>query len=82
MEEKAQDIQNKEDIGELKREISDLRKENITLRPQCLEKARHKRTWDLRVIGLPEKEDTRDPYPGDSVVSGEASAVCGHKCIV
>lgn len=58
MEENAHAVkENKEDIGELKKEMTDLRKENIAMRQQCLEHARYKRRWDLRLIGLPEKEN-------------------------
>lgn len=67
MEENAHAVEkNKEDIGELKKEVADLRKENISLRQQCLEHARYKRRWDLRLIGLPEKEieDTREAVIG------------------
>ncbi|KAL1264144.1 hypothetical protein QQF64_004499 [Cirrhinus molitorella] len=67
MEENAQAVKvNKEDIGELKKELADVRKENISLRQQCLEHARYKRRWDLRLIGLPEKEneDTRETVIG------------------
>ncbi len=67
MEENAHAVkENKEDIGELKKEVADLRKENISLRQQCLEHARYKRRWDLRLIGLPEKEkeDTRETVIG------------------
>ncbi|KAL0146654.1 hypothetical protein M9458_057994 [Cirrhinus mrigala] len=67
MEENAHAVkENKEDIGELKKEVADLRKENISWRQQCLEHARYKRRWDLRLIGLPEKEneDTRETVIG------------------
>ncbi len=67
MEENAHAVkENKEDIGELKKEVADLRKENISLRQQCLEHARYKRRWDLRLIGLTEKEkeDTRETVIG------------------
>ncbi|RXN35597.1 zinc finger 2-like protein [Labeo rohita] len=70
--------ENKEDIGELKEKVADLRKENIS-------RSRYKRRWDLRLIGLLEKEDedTREMVigilPGDSVISGEVSAVGGYR---
>lgn len=41
----------------------DLRKETISLK-QCLEQARYKRKWDLGLIGLPEKENTRSGVLG------------------
>lgn len=58
--------ENKEDIGKMKEEMADLRKENFTLKQQCLEHARYKRRWDLRLMGLPEKdkEDTREVVIG------------------
>ncbi|KAL0190564.1 hypothetical protein M9458_013262, partial [Cirrhinus mrigala] len=67
MEENAHAVkENKKDIGKMRKEITDLRKENISLRQQCLEHARYKRRWDLRLIGLPEKEneDTRETVIG------------------
>ncbi|ROL52203.1 hypothetical protein DPX16_6080 [Anabarilius grahami] len=67
MEENAHAVkENKEDIGRMKEEIMDLRKENVALKQQCLEQARYKRRWDLRLIGLPEKEkeDTREVVIG------------------
>jgi len=67
MEENAHTVkENKEDIGRMKDEIMDLRKENVSLKQQCLEQARYKRRWDLRLIGLPEKEkeDTREVVIG------------------
>ncbi|ROL47897.1 hypothetical protein DPX16_18174 [Anabarilius grahami] len=67
MEENAHAVkENKEVIGRMKEEIMDLRKENISLKQQCLEQARYKRRWDLRLIGLPEKEkeDTREVVIG------------------
>lgn len=67
MEENAHAVkENKEDIGRMKEEIMDLRKENVSLKQLCLEQARYKRRWDLRLIGLPEKEkeDTREVVIG------------------
>lgn len=68
MEDNAQAVKNnKEDIGELKKDAADLRKEKISMKQQCLEQARNKRRWDLRLIGLPEKEneDTRETVMGN-----------------
>lgn len=48
---------NKNDITELQTKISQLKKENVTLKNACEEHARYKRRWNLRLLGLPEKDD-------------------------
>ncbi|KAK7904874.1 hypothetical protein WMY93_017481 [Mugilogobius chulae] len=48
---------NQKDIMELQTEIKLLKKENTTLRSASDEHARYKRRWNLRLAGLPEKED-------------------------
>ncbi|XP_051814197.1 scavenger receptor cysteine-rich type 1 protein M160-like [Acanthochromis polyacanthus] len=46
-----------EDIGHLQERIVDLQQENASLKKMCLEQARYKRRWDLRITGLTEKEN-------------------------
>lgn len=48
---------NKKDISELQSTIKHLQKENAGLKMSCEDHARYKRRWNLRVTGLPEKED-------------------------
>ncbi|KAL7380404.1 hypothetical protein ABVT39_017299 [Epinephelus coioides] len=58
--------ENKEEIGMLKKKVSDLQKENNQLKNACADQARYKRRWNLRLTGLPEKEgeDTRETVIG------------------
>lgn len=58
--------ENKEEISKVKEEMLLLKKENTSLKQICLEQARYKRRWDLRLMGLPEKdkEDTRETVIG------------------
>lgn len=58
--------ENKEEINKMKEEVVLLRKENVSLKQMCLEQARYKRRWDLRLMGLPEKENenTRETVIG------------------
>ncbi|KAJ8009724.1 hypothetical protein DPEC_G00094510 [Dallia pectoralis] len=53
---------NREDIGALQEKITVLQRENSQLKEASAEHARYKRRWNLRLIGLPEKdgEDTRE----------------------
>ncbi|KAJ7985654.1 hypothetical protein DPEC_G00354300 [Dallia pectoralis] len=57
---------NKEGIAALQKKMEDLKTENNSLRYSCEEQARYKRRWNLRMIGLPEKEgeDTREVVIG------------------
>lgn len=48
--------ENKEEINNVKVQMIHLQKENDALKQMCLEHARYKRRWNLRLIGLPEKE--------------------------
>lgn len=48
---------NKKDISELQSQVVHLKKENAILKSACEEHARYKRRWNLRLIGLPEKDD-------------------------
>ncbi len=58
--------ENKEDIGKMQKQIDALTKENRSLKEMCLENARYKRRWDLRLLGLKEREneDTQDVVVG------------------
>ena len=58
--------ENKEEISKMKEEVVSLKKENVSLKQMCLEQARYKRRWDLRLMGLPEKEkeNTRETVIG------------------
>ncbi|XDV44737.1 hypothetical protein PO909_012977 [Leuciscus waleckii] len=58
--------ENREEISKVKEEMLLLKKENASLKQICLEQARYKRRWDLRLMGLPEKdkEDTRETVIG------------------
>ncbi len=58
--------ENKEDIGKIQKQIETLTNENRSLKEVCLENARYKRRWDLRLLGLKEKEneDTKDVVVG------------------
>ncbi|KAI2643982.1 DNA replication factor Cdt1 [Labeo rohita] len=58
--------ENKEEISKVNEEMLLLKKENASLKQICLEQARYKRRWDLRLMGLPEKdkEDTRETVIG------------------
>lgn len=57
---------NKESIVELQEKVGELQKENKSLRSSCEEHARYKRRWNLRLTGLPEKDDenTRESVIG------------------
>ncbi|KAJ7988679.1 hypothetical protein DPEC_G00311730 [Dallia pectoralis] len=57
---------NKVGIAALQKKMEDLKTENNSLRYSCEEQARYKRRWNLRMIGLPEKEgeDTREVVIG------------------
>lgn len=57
---------NKEELSKVKEEMLLLKKENESLKQICLEQARYKRRWNLRLMGLPEndKEDTRETVIG------------------
>lgn len=48
---------NKKDISDLQSQVINLKKENATLKSACEEHSRYKRRWNLRLIGLPEKDD-------------------------
>lgn len=48
---------NKKDISELQSQVVHLKKENAILKSVCDEHARYKRRWNLRLTGLPEKDD-------------------------
>ncbi|KAL0151692.1 hypothetical protein M9458_052991 [Cirrhinus mrigala] len=48
---------NKKDISELQSQVAHLKKENAILKSACEEHARYKRRWNLRLTGLPEKDD-------------------------
>ncbi|MEQ2226974.1 hypothetical protein ILYODFUR_032850 [Ilyodon furcidens] len=48
---------NKTAISELQASVNLLKKENTSLRISCEDHARYKRRWNLRVTGLPEKDD-------------------------
>lgn len=58
--------ENKENIEKLQRQVEFLATENKSLKEKVLEAARYKRRWNLRLLGLPEKEDekTRDEVIG------------------
>lgn len=58
--------ENKEEINKMKEEVVLLRKENVSLKQMCLKQTRYKRRWDLRLMGLPEKEkeNTRETVIG------------------
>ncbi len=58
--------ENKEEISKMKEEVVSLREENISLKQMCLEQAKYKRKWNLRLLGLPkkEKENTRENVIG------------------
>lgn len=58
--------ENKEEITQLKTKVESLTKENMELRERCREVERYKRRWNLKLIGLPEKEneDTRETVIG------------------
>ncbi|KAK2911962.1 hypothetical protein Q8A67_004095 [Cirrhinus molitorella] len=48
---------NKKDITELQSQVVLLKKENAFLKSACDEHARYKRRWNLRLTGLPEKDE-------------------------
>ncbi|MEQ2278415.1 hypothetical protein XENORESO_018082 [Xenotaenia resolanae] len=48
---------NKTAISEFQASVNLLKKENTALRISCEDHARYKRRWNLRVTGLPEKDD-------------------------
>ncbi len=48
---------NKKDISELQSQVAHLKKENASMKSECDEHARYKRRWNLRLTGLPEKDD-------------------------
>lgn len=48
---------NKKVISELQVTVDHLKKENGMLKSSCEDHARYKRRWNLRVTGLPEKDD-------------------------
>lgn len=58
--------ENKEEINQLKTQVETLTKENRELRQRCREMERYRRRWNLKLIGLPEKEneDTRETVIG------------------
>lgn len=58
--------ENRDDVDKLKVQIESLTKENKDLKEKCLESARYRRRWDLRLIGLKEKdnENTRETVIG------------------
>ncbi|KAG1956935.1 hypothetical protein F2P79_008391, partial [Pimephales promelas] len=51
--------ENKENIEKLQRQVEFLATENKSLKEKVLEAARYKRRWNLRLFGLPEKEDEK-----------------------
>ncbi|KAF5888126.1 cytoplasmic dynein 2 heavy chain 1-like protein [Clarias magur] len=57
---------NKEGITELQEKVIELQKENKSLRSSWEEHGRYKRRWNLRLTGLPEKDDenTRETVIG------------------
>lgn len=76
---------NKKDISEIQSQVALLKKENAILKSACDEHARYKRMWNLRLTGLPEKDDEcpgdghRDSDPGYPCVGGEAAGHLGHR---
>lgn len=58
--------ENREEICVLQKKIEGLQKENSLLKEACAEQTRYKRRWNLRIIGLTEKdgEDTREVVIG------------------
>lgn len=58
--------ENREEICALQKKIGCLQRENSLLKEACAEQTRYKRRWNLRMIGLPEKdgEDTREVVIG------------------
>ena len=58
--------ENKGDIGKMQKQIASLKKENNILSEMCKDNARYKRRWDLRLLGLPEKdnEDAKEAVIG------------------
>ena len=58
--------ENKENIGKMQKQLETLTNENRSLKEMCLENARYKRWWDLRLLGLKEREnkDTKDMVVG------------------
>lgn len=47
----------KEDVVNLKSQVTHLQKENEVLKQKCVEHDRYKRRWCLRLNGVPERED-------------------------
>lgn len=45
-----------EEVNRIKSQVAALKNENTALREMCLEHARYKRKWNLRLNGVPEKE--------------------------
>ena len=58
--------ENREEICVLQKRIGGLQRENNLLKEAYAEQTRYKRRWNLRMIGLPEKdgEDTREVVIG------------------
>lgn len=56
--------ENKEEICKVKEEMLLMKKENALLKQLCLEQARYKRRWDLRLMGLLEKDKARETVIG------------------
>ena len=58
--------ENKVEINRLNADVYNLKKQNRELKEMCLEAARYKRRWDLRLNGLAEKdnENTRETVIG------------------
>lgn len=57
---------NREEIDKLTTKVESLMKENKELKESCRESARYRRRWDLRILGLTEKdnENTRETVIG------------------
>ena len=75
--------ENKQEIILLKKKIDELKKGNSTLKTATEEQARHKRRWNLRLTGLPEKdgENTREIVIGIlscAPICGPAARHRGH----
>ena len=58
--------ENKENTGKMQKQIETLTNENCSLKEMCLENAKYKRRWDLRLLRLREQEneDTKNVVVG------------------
>lgn len=59
-------MENKKEIEKMKKEKVSLKKDNGSLREMYKDNARYKRRWDIRLLGLPEKdnEDVKETVIG------------------